>query len=71
MPTVEPDDLEIRSKIRTRLFAMERTFTRHLGEKRARELKDEVHRRLETDNNPEKSGIPRPAISTRDLYRED
>lgn len=66
------DNLETRAKIRLRLLAIEKTLAACLGDERVAQVKKNVHRRLEISRSiqSERSGIAKPTVSTRGLYRE-
>lgn len=66
------NELEIRTGIRMRLFTIEKTLVRCLGEDRVGYLRQETRKRLERnkETNRERSGILKPTITVKDLYEK-
>jgi hypothetical protein len=68
---VGTSDLTLRAKIRARLCTIEKSLVRFLGEDRVTRLKESIHRRLEMEPGyARKSGIARPTLSTKGLFRD-
>ncbi|AHL30141.1 uncharacterized protein Eint_081165 [Encephalitozoon intestinalis ATCC 50506] len=61
-------DLEIKTKIRLKLLAIDKMLTEDLGKEEIKELRQRIWQLLGRKEEM-KSGISRPTATTKDLYR--
>lgn len=66
-------DMSTRAKIRVRLHSIEKNITRYLGEGRVSRIKEGIQKRLKLEKKPSASrtGIIKPTINSKDLFKED